>query len=262
HPAIRCLLETDDSIPVAGVFLRQWDRLQIAMSPYADEGATRSGMGGIDQHIHCTTYVMNGADIASALSVWLWDMRNDETMLWWLDLLGLIPKTQPDGDAWLMEMSHQVAQMADSKKLTLRVYLDLEDETCGVIGDTTLKLGDQRIPLSVTYKKKTSGNKIRHSLSLRCQPDRTGNGAKIDLVYVTSDNGKDRTARSLDATVSGYWLGKDYRIKLSWDYENLWNAQGGNAYAENINGSGKLEVRYDNVKLEDVSWKQTERVYV
>lgn len=262
HPAVRCLLETRDPIPVADVFLRQWERLQIAMSAFADEGATRSGMGGIDQHIHCTTYVMNGADIASALSIWLSDMRNDETMVWWLDLLGILPETQPDGDAWLLEMSGRVAQMTDSKQLNLRVYLDLQDEVCGIAGSTTLRMGEQRIPLSVTYKKKTSGNKVRHSLDLNCQPDGTGNGAKLDLVYVTSDNEKDRTARSLDATVSGYWMGEAYRIKLSWQYENLWTAQGGSAYAENIQGSGSLDVRYGNATVESLSWRQTQQIFV
>lgn len=260
HPIATYLLQVTDVIPVTGVFMRQWERLQIAMTPFADEGVTRSGMDGIDAHTHCTTYVLSGADIASALSVWFADMDGDASLLWWLNMLQVDDALQGDASAWFASMSTMTAQMTSSQKLTLRVYLDLNDEVCGITGSTTLKLGDLRIPFSVNYTKKTSGNKVTHSLTLRCQPDGTANGAKVNLSYVTSNNDSDRTVRSLQTTVSGYWNGKEYRVKLSWDYENRWKKQGDGSYAEAISGNGTLNIRYANATVEDLSWSQTQSV--
>lgn len=262
HPIIRYFMEAEDIIPVVDVLMRQWYQLQLAMTPYADEGATRSGMNGIDAHSHCTTYILKGADIGSVISLWLVAMENDATMRWWLETLLPDADMARNMDAWFQDMRHIAANSVSSSSLTLRVYLDLYDEVCGITGSTTLRLGNERIPFSVTYKKKTSGNRVRHTLTLNCQPDSHANGAKVDLTYVTSNNETDRTARSLETTVSGYWQGEPYRIKLSWDYENLWQAQEKSTYAENISGSGKLDLRYANDTVEKVTWSQAQQIKV
>ncbi|MDR1569999.1 MAG: hypothetical protein LBS72_05875 [Oscillospiraceae bacterium] len=257
NPIVRFWSETDDRVPIWDMLTRQWVRLQARMTSYVDDGASAPGMSGIDRPSHCTTYKLTGEQFADVLSQWALGLSIDPQVLWLSDALAMDGEEQAAYTAWFGALSEQLAGMTSTGKLTLRVYLDGFDEVCGVNGSVTMKtVSGERVPVSVTYRKKTSGSKITRTLRLSAMPEGKSDGFDLRAEFVSTNNPKGNNRRTASVRLNGRRNGVTSRTDLSWSYSNDWiDSETGRE--ESINGKGELAIRLNGKDSLSLDWIHT-----
>jgi hypothetical protein len=258
NPLFRFWGETRDELPIWDMAARQWDRLLILMSPYGSEGSAPL-IDGADPIGHCTSYMLDGEKLPSVLARWAASLADDPQLLWLADALAMDAAQSDIYKRWFTALSDICASSTLTGKLTLRVYLDTGDEVTAVTGSITIMTGGQTIPLSVDYRKRTSGSRVDKSLSLRALPSTGGDGFRLSLKESLTVDPKGSNRRSIAATLDGRMLGESFEAKLTASETNAWSLDSGSSAsgAETFSGGGSFTLRAKERERLSVSFSGT-----
>jgi len=261
---------TEDDLPLWGAVLRQWKRFGVSLGPYARSNPSYTGMSGIDKPGHFTEYRLTGSQFGQVVSARLLDLAGDEGFTWLvatLDALGVPGVSQAGFAAWCGEAADWAAAL-DGSRFAIRQYLADGDALCGYSLSASLKTDAARLPLSLTFtrKTKTSGQTVTVTKRLKINAVATGtpekknakNGFTLDVkVIETYDAKKQYTERAVTGKLTLTADSADTTASLTAQYRSDWTDAGAGARQEAITGDGALTVAQGKTQIASLTWTQT-----
>jgi hypothetical protein len=260
NPIVRFWGETRDERPVWDMAERMWDLLLLRMSPYSSDDSAPA-VDGADPIGHCTTYTLSGDELAAVLSDWVWSLSGDSALLWMTDFLAMDANSGNVYAEWFGALSDSLAN-ASAESLKLRVYLDTNDEVTAITGSTTVSMDKVRLPLSISYRKKTIGNRVDKTLSIKALPSSCEDGFRLSVKESLVVDARGNNKRTISATLDGRMLGESFEAKLASSETNAWSqesgsGQTGSSGSETFKGSGSFTLKARARERMSISWSET-----
>ncbi|GHU72049.1 hypothetical protein AGMMS49992_07170 [Clostridia bacterium] len=258
NPAARFWSETRDERPVWDAVERLWQELLIRMSPYGSEGNAPL-VDGADPVGHCTTYTLGQDELAALLSDWARSLSGEPQLLWLYNFLGMDEAGAAAYAGWFDGLADSFAGLTMSGTLKLRVYLNYDDEVTAITGSVTIGLGKVTLPLSVSYRKKTSGNTANRTLTVKALPSGGEDGFRLTMKNSVTVNPRGQNKRSLNVTLDGRLLGESFKLSMASAETNEWavDSDSSRRGTEKFISSGTLTLETRARERLKVTWSGT-----